>query len=484
MASGGNFEPVRLGTACGRGVLFATVLGSGISFLDGLVINVALPRMDRDLHLGVAGLQWAVSGFLLAISAFLLLGGSLGDLYGRRKIYLIGLTVFVCASMVCGLAPNSQTIVFARVVQGLGGALMVPASLAIIQAVFVPDDRGAAIGAWTGLSAVFTALGPFVGGVFVTFISWRWAFFINVPLGALAFWASLRWVPENRELEEQGKRPDVVGALLAALGLAGVTFWSIEGTGNLYGEWPLVLGIAGLVLLAVFVLYESRVANPMMPLVLFRSSQFNWVNTCTVIFYGAFVGGLTFLGVQLQTNLGYSPLEASLATFPTSILMFFLSKRFGAWGHSVGAKYPMALGPAIVAVALFGMAGIQVGKQYWDYVLPCVLLWGFGLSMTVAPLTAAALAAVDPRYLGVGSAVNNAASRVGQSLAISLFPAIVGIAGDKSLGGHQFAEGFRHLMYLASGLCLVSALVALVFVSGRAAKTTPAAAAEAVPAAD
>jgi EmrB/QacA subfamily drug resistance transporter len=470
-----EFEPVRLGTALGRGVLIATVLGSGISFLDGLVINVALPRMDRELHLGVTGLQWAVSGFLLSISAFLLLGGSLGDLYGRRRIYLIGLGIFVCASMGCGLAPNAETIVIARIVQGIGGALMVPASLAIIQAVFVPDDRGAAIGAWTGLSAVFTAIGPFVGGVFVTYISWRWAFFINVPLGALAWFATLRWVPENREADEIGKRPDLGGALLAAFGLAGVTFWSIEGTSNIYGQWPLILGVTGIAVLVAFVFYESRVKNPMLPLVLFRSAQFNWVNVCTVIFYGAFVGGLTFLGVQLQTNLNYSPLEASLATFPTSILMFTLSKRFGAWGHRVGAKYPMAIGPALVAVALFAMGGIQPGRSYWTYVLPCVLLWGLGLSMTVAPLTAAALAAVDPRYLGVGSAFNNAASRVGQSLAISLFPAIVGIAGDKSLGGHEFAEGFRHLMYLASGLCLLAAAIALLFVTGRTAKAPVAA---------
>jgi EmrB/QacA subfamily drug resistance transporter len=457
-------DPVHLGTARGKGVLFATVLGSGISFLDGLVLNVALPKMDNELHLGVVGLQWVVSGFLVTIGAFLLLGGSLGDQFGRRRIYLTGLSIFLISSMACGLAPDSAVVIAARAVQGFGGALMVPASLAIIQAVFVPEDRGAAIGAWTGLSAVFTALGPFVGGVFVTYISWRWAFFINVPLGVIAWWATMRYVPESKDSNAH-HRPDVVGAVLAAVGLAAVSFWSIEASGSPYGEAPLIVGVTGLFVLAGFVLFESRITKPMLPLVLFKSAQFNWVNICTIIFYGSFVAGITFMGVQLQTNLGYSPLEASLATFPTSVLMFVLSKRFGAWGNAAGAKYPMTLGPALVAVALFLMADVQAGRHYWTGVLPAVLIWGLGLSITVAPLTAAALAAIDQRFIGVGSAVNNAASRIGSSLAISLLPAVVGIAGDKSLSGSAFASGFRHLMYVSSGLCLFAALIALVFVA-------------------
>lgn len=456
---------VRLGTSCGRGVLLATVLGSGMSFLDGLVVNVALPKMDRELHLGVVGLQWTVSGYLLTLSALLLLGGSLGDQHGRRRVYLIGIALFVLASMGCGVAPNTVTLVVARIVQGVGGALLVPTSLAVIQSVFVSNDRAAAIGAWTGFTSVLTALGPFVGGFFVTYLSWRWAFFINAPLGVLAAWATLRWVPECRE-ENRDARPDVAGAVLAALGLAGVTYWAIEGPAHTSSTVTLFTGIGGLATLMVFILVERRTPSPMLPLGLFRSAQFDWVNVCTVIFYGAFVTGVTFLGVQLQTDMGYSPLLAGVAALPVSVMMFVLSSRFGAWSSRIGPKIPMTLGAALVGGSLLAISQIHAGRHYWTFVFPIIVLWGLGLSMMVAPLTAAALASADERHAGVASAINNAASRVGQSVGIALLPVLAGLGGGTALGGGAFSNGYERLMLISGALSFVAALIALVFVEG------------------
>ena len=454
---------VRLKSACGRGVLFATTLGSGMAFLDGLVVNVALPKMDRTLGLGVAGLQWTVSGFLLTVSALLLLGGSIGDVYGRRRTYVAGIVLFAITSMACGLAPNAVTLVIARMVQGVAGALMIPSSLAIIESAFVPEDRGGAIGAWTGLSALFTSFGPFVGGVFVTYLSWRVSFFINLPLAVLAVLAAYRWVPESVVGRSETKRLDWTGGVLGAVGLAAVTYWAIEGANRSQGHAPLAVGIGGFAVLAAFIAVESKVRDPMLPLGLFRLGGFGWVNLCTVIFYGAFVTGVTFLAVQLQTNLGYSALAASVASFPVTICMIVLSRRWGAWGQRVGVQWPMALGPALVAVALVGMSQIHDGRHYWPFVFPAMVVWGLGLSMTVAPLTAAAMAAA-PNRAGIASGVNNAASRLGQTIGVSLLPVLAGIGGDKHLGGASFSHGYERLLLIAAGCCAFAGVVAAGFV--------------------
>jgi EmrB/QacA subfamily drug resistance transporter len=456
---------IRLGTPVARGVILATVLGSGISFLDGLIINVALPHIDKDIGLGVAGFQWTVSGYLLTLSSLLLLGGALGDLFGRRRVYLAGLLVFIASSMACAVAPTSEVLVIARMIQGVGGALMVPASLAIIQAVFVEEDRGAAIGAWTGYGTVFTALGPFVGGFFVTYLSWRWAFFINLPLGIAAWIATLRYVPETRA-ESGSHRIDYVGALLACLSLGGLTYWAIEGPAAGSDHMPMLIGLSSLALLVAFLVWESRTAHPMLPLSLFRSSQFNWINLCTLLLYGAFVGGSTFVQIQLQVDLGYSALEASLGTLPVSAMMIVLSQRFGAIGQRIGPKLPMAAGSLLIALSLAWMAGIHDGRPYLTFVLPAILLWGLGLSMVVAPLTSAALAAADQRHIGVASALNNAASRVGASFAIALLPALAGMAAGEPLDGPSFQDGYPRALYISAAVCAVSALVALAFVRG------------------
>lgn len=455
-------------------MIFATVVGSGMSYLDGLIVSIALPKIDEDVQLGVSGLQWVVSGYLLTLSALLLLGGALGDLYGRRRIYLMGLAVFVAASIACGLAPTSELLIAARAVQGIGGALMVPASLAIIQAVFVEQDRGKAIGSWTGLGTFFTAFGPFVGGVFVTYISWRWAFFINVPLGIVTWWATRRFVPNTKSVHKGGEkiRIDGLGATLCAIALGGLTYWVIESSNDNAGNAPMTVGVIGIISLAAFIYWESKAKQPIMPLHLFRSAQFTWINICTVIFYGAFVGGATFLGVQLQVDLHYSPLGSALATLPVSACMILLSGKFGAFGQRFGAKLPMTIGPLIVAASLAWMSEIHNGRDYLTFVLPAVLLWGLGLSMAVAPLTSSALAAADQEFIGVASAINNAASRVGQAFAIALLPIIAGMSSTASLSGPEFQDGYPRALLIAAALCAASAVVALLFVSGKGAKAT------------
>ena len=453
---------VRLRTPAGRWVLAATVIGSGMSFLDGLIVNIALPKIDHDIHLGVSGLQWVVSGYLLSISALILLGGALGDLYGRRRIYIVGLVIFTIASMGCGLAPTTFWLIIARIVQGIGGALMVPASLAIIQSVFDPEDRGQAIGTWTGLSTIFTGLGPFVGGVFVTYTSWRWAFFINVPLGVISYFVSMRHVPEHRG--NANTRVDFVGAILCAIGLGALTYFGIAIGSASHGNTPTITAVVGIICIAAFIAWEAHTPHPMMPLSLFKSRQFSWVNVCTIIFYGAFVGGITFLQVQLQVGLHYTPLGAALASLPVSVMMFFLSGRFGALSQRVGPKIPMTVGPLLVSVALVGMAQIHDGSTYLTFVLPRILIWGLGLSMIVAPLTSAALACAPQDFVGVASAINNAASRVGQALAIAALPALAHISSSASLGGADFQRGYPRALHISAALCLSSAVIALLFI--------------------
>ncbi len=466
MESGGG---VRLKSPRGRGVLLATALGTGMVYLDSLVVNVALPTMDKQLHLGVAGLQWTISGYLLSLSALLLLGGSLGDLYGMRRSYMIGVILFVGASVLCGVAQTLSMVIGARILQGVGGALMTPASLAIIQTEFVPEDRSAAIGAWSGSVAFFTALGPFVGGLFTTYVSWRVAFFINAPLGGFALWASSKYISQRCNVRRGEVHPDYLGASLAAFSLGGITYWAIEGPAHHGLSIPLITGLGGLVLAAIFVAVEMHVRNPMLPLSLFKSHQFVWLNLCTVLFYGSFVSGVTFLGVQLQANLHYPALVAGMASLPVNVMLILLSRRFGALSQRLGAKPFMTGGPLIVAIALIWMSQIETGVHYWTFVLPSICIWGHGLSMVVAPLTSAALASADQQRVGVASAFNTAASRVGPMFAIALLPVLSGIGGSKSLGGTDFEHGYGKAMAFAAITCVIAGVVAFVGVRGRRA---------------
>ena len=451
----GDAPFVRYGSTTGRWVLAATVLGSGLAFLDGTVVNVALPAIAEDLDTELSGLQWTLDAYLVTLSALLLLGGSLGDLYGRRRMFVLGLIAFTLASVLCGAAPTIELLIGARALQGAGAALLVPGSLAIISASFHPDDRGRAVGAWSGLAGISTAIGPFLGGWLIDALSWRLIFLINVPLAAVAVVVATGHVPETRDLGST-QRPDLPGAVAVSLGLGGLAYALIEGTSAMTAAtWAAAaLGIA---CLAVFVAVEARRRHPMLPLEVFRSRQFAGANLTTLAVYTG-LGGATFLLVlQLQLVLGYSALEAGAALLPVTLLMLALSSRAGNLAQRVGPRLPMTLGPLLVGVGLVLFARVGPGSTYATSVLPGTVVFGLGLALTVAPLTATVLAAVHEHHLGVASGFNNAVARVAGLLAVALLPALVGLETGSPVA---FSAGFADALHIAAGICLVGAGVA------------------------
>jgi EmrB/QacA subfamily drug resistance transporter len=463
---------LRAGTTAGRWVILATVLGSGMAFLDGTVVNVALPAIGRDLHSGLSGLQWTLDAYLLTLGALLLLGGALGDRYGRRRVYEVGLVAFSSASALCGLAPNLGALVVARAVQGVGGALLVPGSLALLSASFAPEDRGPAVGAWSGLAGAFSALGPFFGGWLVDAVSWRLVFLINLPVAAVTLWVVRAHVPDSRDAEAAGGGPlDVPGALLATVGLAGVVFALIEGSAE--GLTPLVIvaGVVGSAALVAFPLVEQRMAEPLVPLELFRSQQFSGANVTTLAVYGAFGGALFLFVVLLQQDLGYSALEAGSAMLPVTVLMLTLSARAGRLSQRVGPRLPMTAGPVVAGGGLLLLSRVAPGSQYATGILPAVVVFGLGLSLTVAPLTSAVMAAVEERHLGVGSGVNNAVARVAGLLSIALLPLAAGLSGVDP-GDPGVADGVRVALRISAVVCALGGLVAFLSVR-RAADVRP-----------
>lgn len=453
---------VRYGTAGGRWVLAATVLGSGIALLDTTVVNVALPSIADDLDAGFSGLQWTLDAYLLTLSALLLLGGSLGDVYGRRRVFLAGLIGFTAASVLCGLAPSIGALIAARALQGVGAALLVPASLALISSTFADADRAPAIGAWSALSGVATAIGPFVGGYLVQAASWRWAFLLNVPFAAVAVALTLRHVPESRD-EEGARTPDLLGAVTAALGLGGVVFAFIEAPVRGWAS-PLVaagLGLGVAALIAFFVV-ERRVRAPMLPLDIFRNRQFSAANAVTLALYGALGAALFLLALQLQTVLGYSPLAAGVALLPITVLLVGLSTRAGRLGQRIGLRLPMTVGPIVAGCGLFLLVRVTDGGSYAGAVLPGVTVFGLGLALTVAPLTTAALGAMPARRAGIASGVNNAVARMAGLVAVALVPLAVGISATDEGGPSAFSAGFQRAMVLCGALCVLAGLVAAV----------------------
>jgi EmrB/QacA subfamily drug resistance transporter len=456
---------VRFGSTQGRWLIAAAVLGSGIAFLDSTVVNVALPAIADDLHGGLSGLQWTLDAYLVTLGALLVLGGSLGDLYGRRRVFVLGLLGFSVASLACGLAPTSSALIAARAVQGVAAALLVPGSLAMLAASFAPEDRGRAIGAWSGLAGVSTALGPFLGGWLIDAVSWRLVFLINLPLAAVAIVLTRRHVPESRDEEASG-RPDIAGAVLASLGLGTAAYALIERVA--------LAGVIGLAVLVAFVVVEGRVDEPMLPLALFRSRQFSGANGTTFAVYGA-LGAATFLIVlELQLVLRYSALEAGASLLPITFLMLTLSARSGALAQRLGPRLQMSVGPLVVAAGLLLLTRVGPGASYVSSVLPGVAVFGLGLAITVAPLTAAVLGAVEDRHVGVGSAVNNAVSRIAGLLAVAVVPSVVGL--DLSHSGSAeggFTHGFHTAMALGAGLCAVGAMVSVVTIRGGAVARTP-----------
>jgi EmrB/QacA subfamily drug resistance transporter len=462
---------IRLRSARGRWIIAAAVLGSGLAAIDATAVNVALPAIGRDLHTGLAGLQWTVTGYTLTLAGFLLLGGSLGDTFGRRRIFVIGVAWFAAASLLCGLAPSSGALVGARLLQGVGGALLTPGSLAILEAVFAPDDRGAAIGAWSGLGGVATAIGPFAGGWLVKAASWRLVFLINLPLAIAVIAISLRHVPENRDPEATGQL-DILGAVLAALGLGCVTYALIEGPGKGWTS-PVVLGAAGLgiVALVAFLLHERRAPAPMLPLGLFRSRFFSATNLVTFVLYGALGGVLFLLPVHLQTVAGYSPVAAGSALLPITILMLLLSARSGRLASRIGPRPQMTIGPLLAACGLLLMTRIDGSGNYLTQVLPAVVVLGLGLSCTVAPLTTTVLAAAPDRQAGIASAVNNDVARTAGLFAVAILPFFAGLGQSSYVEPDAFLRGFRHAVVISAGLCVVGAVVAFVALRQRVPST-------------
>jgi EmrB/QacA subfamily drug resistance transporter len=445
---------VRLRSAHGRGVLLATVLGSGVAFLDGTVVNVALPVLGRELHTNMAGLQWTMDAYLLTLTALLLLGGSLGDALGRRRMFVAGLVWFGIASAACGLAPSIGALVAARAVQGAGAALLVPGSLAVLRSTFPEDEQGPAVGAWAGLSGVATALGPLVGGWLISAWSWRVIFVLNLPLIAAAVWAGLRCIPESRT--SGPLRIDVLGAAAATLGLGGCVYALIEGPPH--GPGVAAAAALGASSLAAFVWIEARSPNPMLPLDLFRSRQFSGANAVTLAVYFALSGATFLLILYLQSVLGYSPLAAGAALTPITLLLLVLSPPAGKLASRIGYRAPMTVGPLIAAVGVALLAGAGRGASYVSGLLPGIAALGLGLAATVAPLTTAVLAGAKESHAGVAAAVNTAISRLAGLLAVALLPLAAGISAADA---GSLADGFPRAMWTCAVVCAAGGLCAL-----------------------
>lgn len=493
-------------------MLAAAILGSSITFIDGTVVNVALPVLQRELGASVAEAQWIVESYALMLAALILAGGSLGDRLGRRRVFSAGVLLFALASAWCGLAPGITHLILARGVQGLGAALLVPGSLALISASFDKQRRGQAIGTWSGFTAIAAGIGPVLGGWLVENFSWRWIFFINVPLSIAVLLITARRVPESRDEQAKG-RVDWLGAVLVTLGLGGIVFglieWNARGVGDPLVVASFILGVASL---AGFVFVEARREEPMMPLGLFHSPTFAGANLLTLFLYAALGGLLFFLPFNLIQVQGYTATAAGAALLPFVLTMFLLSRWAGGLVERYGPKLPLVIGPLIAGggFLLFAVPGAEAGS-YWTSFFPAVMVMSVGMATSVAPLTTAVMGAVEERRAGVASGINNAVARTASLLAVAVFGVLMfntfnlgfaerldtlpvsaearaqliaqsgdlanlkvpdGWSGETRAAAQQairdsFVEGFRLVAYLAAGLAVASAFASWLLIAGK-----------------
>ncbi len=494
----------------GTWILAGTILGSSMAFIDSTVVNVALPALQASFHATVVDVQWVVESYGLFLGALILVGGSFGDLFGRRLIFVLGVSIFALASAGCGFASSIHQLIFARSIQGVGAALLVPGSLTIISTSFDEQSRGQAIGTWSGFTAITTAIGPVLGGWLVGHASWRWVFFINLPLAVAVIVISLRFIPESRS--STARRVDWLGAILATVGLGGLVYGFLESV-NLGWKNPLVLGslLGGFACLIAFVLVEANVSEPMLPISLFKSRSFSGANLLTLFLYAA-IGIFFFLFplnlIQVQE---YSTTATGAAVLPLILLMFFLSRWSGGLVARFGAKGPLIIGPIIAASGFALFALPSVGGSYWKAFFPAIIVLGFGMAVTVAPLTTVVMNSVDQDRVGAASGINNAVARVAGVLAIAVFGVVMVKAfsfrlnhslarlslspdilhelqrDEIKLAGLQvpsdlnpamrtivmesikeaFVFGFRIVMFICAGLSLASAVVAWLMISQR-----------------
>ncbi|MFR9790038.1 MFS transporter [Streptomyces sp. MB22_4] len=457
---------VRIGSSRGTWILFTTVLGSSMAMLDSTVVNVALPRIGRELDASLGALQWTVNAYMVTLAGLILLGGSLGDRYGRRKVFVLGVVWFATASLLCGIAPDAVLLIAARALQGVGGALLTPGSLALIQASFHPDDRSRAVGLWSGFGGIGAAVGPFLGGWLVSGPGWRWVFLLNVPLALLCVPVALRHVPESADEGPHG-RFDVLGAVLGALSLALLTYALIEAQGGTAAV--VVSAVLGLCAAAAFVYVERRRPDPMLPPDVFASRQFTAVNLVTLCVYAAFGGFFFLTALQLQVAVGWSPLAAGTALLPTTVLMLLFSSASGALSDRTGPRLPLTVGPLLCAVAMLLMLRVGPGASYWADVLPALLVMGAGMVTLVAPLTATVLASVDTSRAGVASGINNAAARAAGLVAVAALPLLAGMGADAYRSATAFDASFDRAMPICAGVLVVGAGLAFFLVKGRPA---------------